>query len=116
MNKHNVRVRRGLRTKAVLAKSELPRLVVFRSGKHIYGQIVKPSDCGDVTLASSSTLSKGLELKGSKVEQAFKVGTALAGAAKKLDIKKVCFDRSGYKYHGRVMALAKGAREAGLEF
>lgn len=116
MNKGKLRARRSLKTKAIQAKSLLPRLVVFRSGKHIYAQIIEKSVGGDKVLVSSSTLVKALNANGTKVEQATAVGSSLAEQAIKLKISKVSFDRNGYKYHGRVKALANGAREAGLKF
>lgn len=119
MNKHSARTRRSLKTKALIKKSGHLRLVVHRSGVNIYSQIIKQSELGDKVLVVSSTLDK--ELKATvagknKVEQATLVGQLLAKRAKAEGISKVAFDRAGYKYHGRVKALADGAREAGLEF
>ena len=88
------------------------RLSVFRSLKHIYAQII--DDEKGVTLVSASSLA--LKLKGNKTEVARQVGRALAEKALALGIKQVAFDRGPYKYHGRVKALAEGAREGGLEF
>ncbi|KTD75458.1 50S ribosomal protein L18 [Legionella waltersii] len=119
MNKHSARKRRGLKTKAMIRKSGHLRLVVHRSGINIYSQIIKQCDLGDKVLVVSSTLDKELKanLSGkNKVEQANLVGELLAKRAKAEGITKVAFDRAGYKYHGRVKALAEGAREAGLEF
>jgi large subunit ribosomal protein L18 len=119
MNKRNARVRRGLKAKALISRSDRPRLVVFRSGLHIYSQIVVPNSLGHRTVVTSSTIDKELRTNlsnKSKVEQAKLVGELLAKRAKELGISKVAFDRSGYKYHGRVKALAEGAREAGLDF
>lgn len=94
-----------------------PRLTVHRSRSHIYAQII--DDGKGVTLASASTvveeIAKGLKSK-SNVDAAKKVGEALGAAAKKANIKQVVFDRGGYKYHGRVKALAEAARASGLEF
>ena len=94
-----------------------PRLSVHRSPQHIYVQII--DDAKGVTLASASTAVKeiagGLKSKGN-VEAAKKVGEAIGAAAKKANIKSVVFDRGGYKYHGRVKALAEAARASGLEF
>lgn len=118
MNKHQTRIRRSLKTKAIIRQSKRPRLVVHRSAVHIYAQIVLPTDQGDQVLASASTMDKALKqnLKGNKCEQAESVGKLLAERAKEKNLLEVAFDRSGYKYHGRVAALAKGAREAGLIF
>lgn len=116
--KEQRRKRRGKRTKAIQMLSTRPRLVVYRSCCHIYAQIIARSEKGDKVLASSSTMDKELKsaLKGSKVEQARQVGLHLAERAKNMQISDVAFDRAGYKFHGRVKALADGAREAGLNF
>ena len=119
MNKQQSRLRRGLKTKALIRNSGRARLVIYRSALHIYAQIVESTEMGDKVLACSSTIDK--ELKSSvsgkcKVEQANLVGKLLGSRAKVLGINKVAFDRAGYKYHGRVKALAEGAREAGLDF
>ncbi|QRN04823.1 50S ribosomal protein L18 [Legionella sp. MW5194] len=118
MKKQVARIRRGLKAKAVLKSSNRPRLVVYRSASHIYSQIVVRSEKGDVTLVSASTVDKELKssLSGTKVEQAQQVGKLLGERAKAKQIVDVSFDRAGYKYHGRVKALANGAREAGLNF
>ncbi|MCA0402583.1 MAG: 50S ribosomal protein L18 [Proteobacteria bacterium] len=119
MNKHAARVRRGLKTKAIISKrSDRPRLVVYRSNGHIYSQIVVKGPNGDQVMVSASTIDKELKtsLSGTKVEQANQVGKLLAKRAQAKDVSAVSFDRAGYKYHGRVKALAEGAREAGLIF
>jgi large subunit ribosomal protein L18 len=119
MNKQNSRNRRGLKAKALIRKSGRPRLVVYRSGIHIYSQIVKADQLGDVVLVVSSTIDKELRasLSGKcKIEQATLVGKLLGKRASEQGITQVAFDRAGYKYHGRVKALAEGAREAGLDF
>jgi large subunit ribosomal protein L18 len=93
------------------------RLSVFRSGRHMYGQLI--DDGRGVTLAAASTLEKAMreELKtGADREAARRVGLLLAERAKAAGIEAVMFDRGGYKYHGRVKALADGAREGGLQF
>ena len=104
--------------KAVSGTPERPRLAVYRSLSHIYAQLV--DDTSRKTLATISSLRKDLrdELKSAKgkQEKAKLIGKAVAAKAKELNIKKVVFDRSGYLYHGRVKALADGAREGGLEF
>jgi large subunit ribosomal protein L18 len=103
--------------KKVFGTAERPRLNVFRSLKHIYGQVID-DDQGD-TLVAVSTLDSELrdQLMGmDKTAQARVVGQALAERAQSKGIQQVVFDRGGYKYHGRVKALADGAREGGLEF
>ena len=92
-----------------------PRLCVYRSGKHIYAQII--DDQNAITLASASTLEKEFSgTSGANVAAASRVGQAVAERAKKAGISQVVFDRGGFLYHGRIAALADGAREAGLEF
>jgi large subunit ribosomal protein L18 len=106
---------RSSRKRRVRAKingtAQKPRLSVFRSNTHIYGQLI--DDVNGVTLASASDLKSK---KGNKTESATAVGKALAELAKKAKITECVFDRNGYKYHGRVKALADGAREGGLQF
>jgi ribosomal protein L18, bacterial type len=97
--------------KRVEGTAERPRLVVYRSLKHIYAQIV--DDASQRTLLTVSDLTNG---EGRKAERALVVGKALAERAKAAGITRVVFDRAGYKYHGRVKAVADGAREGGLEF
>jgi large subunit ribosomal protein L18 len=94
-----------------------PRLSVFRSSKHIYAQII--DDVGNTTLAAASSLDKDLraELKtGAGIEAAKRVGQMVAERAKAAGITEIVFDRGGYLYHGRIKALADGAREGGLNF
>jgi len=94
-----------------------PRLVVFRSKKHIYVQII--NDTERKVVIGCSTLSKdfkGFSIKGGNKAAAEKIGELIAKKAEALGIKKVCFDRGGYKYHGRVKSLAQAARKGGLEF
>jgi large subunit ribosomal protein L18 len=98
----------------VAGTAERPRLTVFRSNKGIFAQLV--DDEGGRTIAGASWLGLKKSFKGSKVEQAAEVGKAVAEAAKKAGIEEVVFDRGGYLYHGRVKALADGAREGGLKF
>jgi large subunit ribosomal protein L18 len=108
------RLRRHRRVRGKVAGSpERPRLVVTRSNKGIHAQLV--DDQNGVTLASASWVALK-SFKGSKTEQASEVGKHLAAAAKKAGIEQVVFDRAGYLYHGRVKALAEGAREGGLQF
>jgi large subunit ribosomal protein L18 len=91
-----------------------PRLNVFRSAKHIYAQII--DDAAGATLCSASTLDKGFSGASGNAEAAKKVGEAVAKKAAGLGITEVVFDRGGFIYHGRVKALAEGARAAGLKF
>ncbi|KTC99055.1 50S ribosomal protein L18 [Legionella geestiana] len=118
MNKELARSRRGKRTKAIIRRSERARLVVFRSGLHMYAQIIVPGTHGDNVVVSCSTLDKELRtgLSGNKTDQARKVGQLIAARAIANNLKEVAFDRAGYRYHGRVKALAEAAREAGLNF
>ena len=112
------RMRRQKRVRRkVLGTDGRPRVCVFRSKKHVYAQVI--SDDRGMTLLSVSTLSKGLadEVKSSGgVKAAKEVGLALAEICKEKNIKRVVFDRNGFLYHGRVKAVADGAREGGLEF
>jgi large subunit ribosomal protein L18 len=94
--------------------AERPRLVVFRSNRGIEAQLV--DDLAAKTLAAASWLNLKKSFKGNKTDQAAEVGKLLAANAKKLNIERVVFDRGGYLYHGRVKALADGAREGGLVF
>jgi len=110
------RYRRHLRVrKKVQGTLERPRLVVFRSSKHIYAQLV--DDQKGVTLAGAADSSEGIAVEGKgKVARSFALGRFIAAKAKEKGIKKVVFDRGGYQYHGRVKAVADGARKGGLEF
>ena len=109
------RMRRKKRIrKRITGTSERPRLSVFRSAKHIYAQVI--DDSTGKTLAAASSKGKGFATSGDKAERAKAVGTAVAEACKAAKIEKVVFDRNGYIYHGRVKALADGAREGGLSF
>ena len=110
------RKRRHLRVrKKVSGTTMRPRLVVRRSARHMVAQLV--DDTKGVTLASASTMESGLRgTDGDKTAKARKVGNELAARAKKAGIDTVVFDRGGHKYHGRVAALAEGAREGGLNF
>uniref|UniRef100_A0A7C3N8V3 Large ribosomal subunit protein uL18 n=1 Tax=candidate division WOR-3 bacterium TaxID=2052148 RepID=A0A7C3N8V3_UNCW3 len=95
--------------------SKRPRLVVFRSLKHIYAQII--DDSKGVTLCSASTLDKDFpKVNGDKKAKAFKVGEIIAKRALEKGLKQIVFDRNGYRYHGRVKSLADGARKSGLDF
>lgn len=105
--KKKIRIR-----KTVKGTDERPRLVVYRSGKHMYAQVV--NDVTGNTMASASSLSFETATSGKDAAKA--VGMAVAKAALAKNIKDVVFDRNGYIYHGRVQALAEGAREGGLNF
>jgi len=105
--KKKIRIR-----KVVKGTSERPRLCVYRSAKHIYAQII--NDEAQTTILSSSSLSA--DLKNGSKDSAKKIGIQLAAEAKKKGITNVVFDRNGFIYHGRVQALADGAREGGLNF
>ena len=118
INRPNTKAQRLHRHKRVRGKvsgtPERPRLNVFRSETNIYAQVI--DDTKGVTLVSASSLEKGFEGPGSNCEAAKKVGEAIAQRAKEKGIEAVVFDRGGYLYHGRVKALAEGAREGGLQF
>ncbi len=111
--------RRKRRVRNKLSKNALlrPRLSVFRSGLHIYAQVI--DDVKGVTLVAASTVEKDLKAskaKGSGIGGAGEVGKLIGERAKKAGIEEVIFDRGGYRYHGRVKALAEAARESGLKF
>ena len=98
--------------KKVVGSPERPRLAVFRSNRHIYAQVI--DDFAGRTLAAASTVKDAND--GSPKDAAKKVGKALAERAKEAGVTQVAFDRGGFRYHGRVQALAEGAREGGLDF
>src|SRR5882672_2146505 len=106
--------RHGSLRKRIAGTAERPRLAVFRSAKHIYAQIIDDETKKTLAATSDQKLEKGKD-KGKKV-RAKQVGADIAAKCKEKGIDKVVFDRAGYKYHGRVSALAAGAREAGLKF
>ncbi|HEU4342960.1 MAG TPA: 50S ribosomal protein L18 [Candidatus Binatia bacterium] len=112
------RMRRKARVrKKVLGTDQRPRVCVFRSNKHIYAQVI--SDDRGMTLAAISTLSGGFgeqKNKGRGIEIAKRVGLALAKICQEKNITRVVFDRNGFLFHGRIKALADGAREGGLQF
>jgi len=115
LSTRQARERRHRRVRGkVSGSAERPRLVVFRSNRGISAQVV--DDLGGRTLAGASWMGLGKSFKGNKSEQAAAVGKLLAERAKEAGIETVVFDRGGYLYHGRVKALADGAREGGLEF
>jgi large subunit ribosomal protein L18 len=117
MNNVNNRLRRARKTRAKIAELKVTRLSVHRTNTHIYAQII--AETGDKVLASASTVEADVRKKvknGGNVEAAAVIGKLIAEKAKKAGITTVAFDRSGYKYHGRIKALADAARENGLTF
>ena len=115
INKNAMRLKRHIRVRGKISGTpECPRLNVFRSNANIYAQII--DDVNGVTLVAANTLEKEFEGTTGNCEAAKKVGAVLAERAKAKGINVVVFDRGGYIFHGRVAALAEGAREAGLEF
>lgn len=115
IDKNKSRLRRHKRVRSKISGTgACPRLNVFRSSMHIYAQII--DDEKGITLAAASSTEKGFGQYGGNVEAAKKVGLAIAEKAKAAGITDVVFDRGGYVYHGRVAALAEGAREGGLNF
>ena len=117
MNKKIARLRRARSTRAHIRELGVPRLSVLRTGQHLYAQVFSPD--GSEVLASASTtqpdVGEGLK-SGKNAEAAARVGKAIAEKARAAGIEKVAFDRSGYRYHGRIKALADAAREGGLQF
>ena len=120
LNKKDQRVRRSRQTRARIATQRVARLTVFRSNLHIYASVI--SDDGAKVLASASTAEKevreelGAAGKGGNAAAAALIGKRIAERAKAAGVEKVAFDRSGYRYHGRIKALADAAREGGLKF
>lgn len=117
INNLDARQRRARKTRAKIAELKVTRLSVHRTNSHIYAQIIAES--GDKVLASASTLEaevRGSVKNGGNTDAATLVGKRIAEKAKAAGITKVAFDRSGYKYHGRIKALADAARENGLSF
>jgi large subunit ribosomal protein L18 len=116
-DKHQARFRRAQQTRRKIAELRVVRLAVHRSNGHMYAQVIDAS--GSKVLASASTIEPALRKSvknGGNVEAAAAVGKLIAEKAKALGIEAVAFDRGGYKYHGRVKALAEAAREHGLKF
>ncbi|ORE88965.1 50S ribosomal protein L18 [Oceanococcus atlanticus] len=117
MDKKIARQRRARKARAKIHELEMHRLCIHRTPRHIYAQLIEPES--GRTLASASTLQNdvrdGLKNTGN-VEAARKVGALIAAKAKELGVESVAFDRSGFRYHGRVQALADAAREGGLQF
>ena len=117
MNNVNSRLRRARKTRAKIAELKVTRLSVHRTNTHIYAQII--AETGDRVLASASTLEAEVRKSvknGGNVDAAAVIGKRIAEKAKTAGITTVAFDRSGYKYHGRIKALADAARENGLSF
>lgn len=115
INKKKARLRRARRSRVKIKDLGMDRLSVNRTPRHIYAQII--SSTGNKVVVSASTLDKSLrESSTGNVDAAKSVGALIAERAKAVGVSKVSFDRSGYKYHGRVKALADSAREAGLKF
>jgi len=118
MDKKSARIRRARRSRAKIRELGVHRLTIHRTPRHIYAQVIAPS--GAEVVASASTVDKAVvsEISGSRgnAAAAAAVGKAVAERAKEKGIERVAFDRSGFRYHGRVKALADAAREAGLEF
>ena len=115
IDKNAMRLKRHVRVRGKISGTpECPRLNVFRSNANIYAQII--DDVNGVTRVAANTLEKAFEGATGNAEAAKKVGQILAERAKEKGINEVVFDRNGYLYHGRVAALAEGAREAGLKF
>ena len=114
LTKREARLRRHRRVRGKIAGTAAhPRLVVFRSNRGIFAQLVDDESARTLASAGWTALS---DTKGTKTEQAREVGKALAASAKKAGVERCVFDRAGYLFHGRVKALAKGAREGGLQF
>ena len=117
MNNVNNRLRRARKTRAKIAELKVTRLSVHRTNTHIYAQII--AEAGDKVIASASTVEADVrkDLKnGGNIAAAALIGKLIAEKAKKAGVTTVAFDRSGYKYHGRIKALAEAARENGLSF
>ena len=114
-DKKVTRLRRARKARLKMHELEVVRLCVFRSAQHIYAQVISAD--GSKVLASASTLDTELrDAATGNIDAATKVGQLVATRAKAAGVSQVAFDRSGFKYHGRVKALAEAAREAGLEF
>lgn len=118
MDKKSSRIRRATRARAKIRELRIHRLSVHRTPRHIYAQIIAPD--GETVVSSASTLDKSLRAEitghGGNTTSAQVIGKAIAERAKAAGVERVAFDRSGFKYHGRVKALADAAREHGLQF
>ncbi len=117
MSKKTARLRRARRTRAKIRELGVQRLCVYRTPRHIYAQVIAPD--GGHTVASASTVEREVRERlgyGGNVAAASEIGRLIAERARAAGIERVAFDRAGYKYHGRVKALAEAAREHGLQF
>ena len=113
-SKSDSRIRRAAKSRIRISQQDKPRLSVFKSSQNLYAQIFDST--GSTVLASASTIEKSDKMSANNMSSAKAIGKKIAERAIEVGIKKVVFDRSGYKYHGRVKAIAESAREAGLEF
>ena len=113
-SKSDSRIRRAAKTRIRISQQDKPRLSVFKSSQNLYAQIFDST--GSIVLVSASTNEKVDKMSANNMSSAISIGQKIAERAIEAGIKKVVFDRSGYKYHGRVKAIAESAREAGLEF
>ena len=118
MEKKIARIRRSRRFRARAKLQDIPRLVVNRTPRHTYAQVIVYDTAGSKVLTSASTLDKEIRdtLSGTHKDKAKVIGKTIAERAIKAGVQKVAFDRSGFKYHGRVKMLADAAREAGMQF
>ncbi|WP_018862116.1 MULTISPECIES: 50S ribosomal protein L18 [Thioalkalivibrio] len=116
MDKKEARLKRARRARFKIRELGVHRLCIHRTPRHMYAQIIAPS--GDAVVAAASTVEKELKSAGNtgNAEAAARVGQVIAERAKKAGIEQVAFDRAGFRYHGRVKALADAARENGLQF
>ncbi len=117
MDKKQSRLRRARKSRARMRELGVPRLSIHRTPRHIYAQVLAPE--GGTVLVAASTLQKDFRAKagnGGNADAAAEIGRAIAEKALAAGVKKIAFDRSGFRYHGRVKALADAAREAGLDF
>ncbi len=117
MNKKAARMRRATKTRKLIKEKKQTRLCIYRSPRHIYAQVISAD--GEHVIAAASTVEKELKAGGGStgnVEAAKAVGKLIAERAKEKGVSRLAFDRSGFKYHGRIKALADTARENGLEF
>jgi len=117
MNKKTSRIRRARRTRSKILELAVPRLTVHRTPRHIYAQVIAAD--GTTVVAAASTVQQAMRksLKSTgNIEAAIAVGKAIAEKAKSAGVEQVAFDRSGFRYHGRIKALADAAREQGLNF
>lgn len=117
MNKNESRIRRSRQTRIKIAELAVPRVSIMRTNMHISAQLFSP--CGTKVLAAASTMEKDLRTtltNGGNSNAAKEIGKLIAERALKAGVTEVAFDRSGFRYHGRVKALAEAAREAGLKF